>query len=333
MSTPVESSTSQRILQEEILPLLFGDAPTSETPAFVILTAQAGAGAGRAHGWLATEHPGIVALHAPDLAVFHPRFTDPGFTGSIEGQKQLAKVTGEWLQGCIAHARERRHSVVLEGTFRNPDVALATCERFAASGFDTRIVTVAVRPDESLLSTVSRYLRGRLEVRPTRFVTADEHRLTFAGARELIAAAESSTVGRVTVLGRHGQVVFDRPRAGTDPVAGAAQALRAAQSQRMSALESAQWLSELRKVTEYARSLRMLPTQLRESLVSLHEMALRAVVPQLPVPEGSEVVRIQTEKLTADLAGLREAARKVPEPDVAAPAVAVPVPGRGGPSR
>lgn len=330
----MESSASQRILQDGILPLLFGDVSASETPVFVMLTAQVGAGAGRAHGWLATEHPGIVALHAPDLAVFHPRFTDPDFAGSVEGQKALAKVTGEWLQGCIAHAREHRHSVVVEGTFRNPDVALATYERFAGAGFETRIVTVAARPDESLLSTVSRYLRGRLEVHPTRFVTAEEHRLTFAGARELIAAAEDApAVGRVTVLDRHGQVVFDEPRAGTDPVTGAVQALRVAQSQRMSALESAQWLSELRKVTEYARSLRALPPQLRESLVSLHEMALRAVVPQLPVPDGSEVVRIQTEKLTADLAGLREAARKAPELDIAAPTVAVPVPNRGTLSR
>jgi hypothetical protein len=111
-------------------------------------------------------------------------------------------------------------------------------------------------------------------------------------------------------------------------LSGASVALSTSRSEAMSALEATQWLSELRHMTEYARSLRTVPTPAIESLIELHEMAIRRVVPELPVPPGSEVVRIQQQKLATDLAALKRIQVPPEVVDVAAPTV---TPAESGP--
>jgi len=307
--------------QDVVLRVLFDGAEPSDAPMFVILAGASGAGAGRAIAQLRHDIGGdIVPLSVDDLQAFHPRYLDPQFRQSLQGQQELSQLAASWLQASISHARENGYSLLLEGEFRTPDTALGVALRFADSGYDVHVVTVAAREDQSLLASTSRGLRRMQERQAAEFVTPLEHEQSMRDVSALIvAAADSPLVRRVSVLNQNGVSVFDAERSESGMLSGASVALSTSRSAATSALDATQWLSELRHMTEYARSLRTVPTPALDSLVALHEMALRRVVPELPVPPGSEVVRIQQQKLAADLAALERMQAHPEVVDVAAP--------------
>jgi len=326
----------EEILASEILPLYFEPETASTAPTFVLLSGQPGSGVARTTGRLLAEHgDGMTAVNADGLRSFHPRFAELTASGSADGARVLSEATAEWLRASIAFAREQHRSLLLEGNFATPSTAIALAQRFASEGFRTRVVVVAARRAESLLASASSYLRDVHAGRPTRFVSRDGHDRGFEGTRALTAAIEEAdAIDRFTVLGRSGAPVFDAERDDSDrPFRGASAVLRDAQSERLTSLQSAQWLSEYRRVTEFAATLRDLPIPLGELLIDLHETAIREVIRELPVPPGSRVIEAQEHRSAVDLVALRR--QLSPERPVDAPApVVVPAgPERGGPSR
>lgn len=328
--TDGESVDAGRV-QDVILRSLFDGARPSVTPTFVLLAGAPAAGTGRVIGRLRSEDDGdLVPVSIEDLQAFHPRYLDAQFRQSPAGRKELSELAASWLQASISHARANGYSLLLEGEFRTADRALGVALRFADSGYEVRVVTVAARDDQSLLSATSRGLRLMQERQPAEFVTPAENEQSMRDMSALIvAAADSPLVGRVSVLNQHGVSVFDAERSESGMLSGASVALSTSRSEAMSALEATQWLSELRHMTEYARSLRTVPTAAIDSLIELHEMAIQRVVPELPVPSGSEVAIIQQQRLATDVAALKRMKVHPEVVDAAAPTV---TPAESGPS-
>lgn len=311
-------------VQDVILRSLFDDVRPSQSPTFVLLAGASGAGAGRAVAQLRREHDGaLVPITIEDMQAFHPRYVGRQFRDSPEGQQELSRLAAGWLQAGITHARENRFSLLLEGAFRSPETTLSVARRFADTGYDVRVVAVAARDDESLLTTTSRGLRRMQSGQAAQFVTPAENAQSVREVSALIVAATDDTnIDRVSVFGPRGESIFDARRSSSGMLNGAFAALNDALSKPLSALDAAQWLSELRRMTEYTRSLTSAPPSAAvESLIELHEMAARRVVPELPLPPGSEVVRIQQAKLAADAAALRRMQVRPEVVDAAAPAV------------
>lgn len=333
-----ELSDNERanILHDDILPLLFPAVSASDDPTVTLVTGQPGSGRRQAAARIRAEQDGEVAiLSAEQLRAFHPSVAELDASGSVEAAGELGAASAEWLRAGMAYAREHHRSLVVEGSFATPAAAVGTAQRFAAEGFRTRVVIAGARRAESLLSTVSLHLRGVQTGGPSRFVSRDAHDRGLEGTRALAATLEeSAAVDRVTVLGRAGAPVFDGVSGGTDrPFVGARTALLAAQSDRLTSLRSAQWLSELRRVTEYAHTLREMPRPLTELLIDLHETALREIIPELPVPAGSMVVAAQERRSASDLVSLRRSLVQARSADAAAPSMVPSGPDRRGPSR
>lgn len=311
-----------------VLRSVFNGAQPAPHPALVLLAGASGAGTGRAIALVRRMHDGLVPISSEDLQAFHPRYLEPTFRASPAGQNELSEDAASWLQASIAHARENRYSLLLEGAFRSPSTALAVARRFADSNYQVHVVVAATRSEESLLSATSRGLRQVQQRLQSRFVTPAENERNIADVDALVSASVAdSAVERVSVIGRRGQTVLDAHREDPAGMADASAAFRASCSERMSALDATQWLSELRHMTSYAQSLRSVPDAAVESLIELHEMAIRKVVPDLPVPPGSEVVPIQLASLRSSLVALKQRDDRHDSPDIAAPIVTPPTPG------
>lgn len=324
------------ILRRDILPLYFPTTSASETPILILLGGQPGAGRSRSTGPLLVEHAGdLTILNSDDLRAFHPHFAELAADGSPDAMQSLAQATAAWVQGCIRHARENRRSLLLEGTFQNPSNVAGTAERFTAAGFQTRLVVVASGRAESLLSVVSTYLREVQANVPARYTSREAHDRGFEGTRALVAAFEEpASLDRLTVLGRDGRSVFDARRTDDgEPFRGAGAALAAAQSAPMGRFDATQWLSELHHVTVFAGSRRDLPRGVSESLVDLHELSLREVIPQLEVPAGGTFTTVMEQKTAATLVALRRSLQPQRVVDAAAPVLVPGGPDRGGVSR
>lgn len=321
MSTEIGAET---ILRRNILPALFPPAEERERPQLVVLLGASGVQPRRA---LARAGIGDAAfLSIETLRPFHPDYAPPGRRSTADRSAEVDEDATTWLQACITHARRARRSIVLGGGL-SPALALAVGERYRADGFDTHLVAVAAPPGIALLASVSLAAeRARAGVH-TELEIANDHD---TAPREITELLQQTAVGqaftRITVFDDRGTELFD----GTEP--GPAEAAFTAGSHRdLTSLESAQWLGELRRTTEFVLSQRTPPPLLVDALVELHDIALQSVTPALPVPRESDVTSVQEQRLATRLTTLRRiGADSQDRAAVTAPTI-TPVPRREGP--
>lgn len=326
--------SAQTSFDERIAPIVFAeDQPAEAAPTITILTGQPGAGTTAAvhaiHGGAHGIHP---VISADSLAVFHPDYLELRRWQPLEAQSAMAPLIAQWLSDSLDYARAHRRSLILEGSFSNTDAVWGTVASFADEGFTSRLVVAAARRSDSLLVATSRYLELRRRGLPALFTDQETHRRGQSGAQALVHEAEATEpVDQLTVLYRGQRRLFDAHRA--EGFIGAAEALAASERTPLSTLQAAEWFSELRHVTEYARSARELAPAVVDVLVELHELALEEVITRLQVRRESSFMLEQEARLRRELLDLRRGATaEIPRPDVPAPVFVPPAPRPGGPS-
>ncbi|GAA1661909.1 zeta toxin family protein [Microbacterium lacus] len=327
-STNVVESTAAPS-SADVMSLLFPmRAAVATTPALVLVRRPAGVTTAAATGRLVAEHGrDIAVINGDELRAMHPAAANPG----PDAMQVVQAAAAEWVRSSLAFAREHRRSILLEGSFTS-QATLGLARRFRDDGFEVRVVLCAARRSDSVLAAVSRHLSELRAGIASVFAGRDAVDRDRDGLYGLAAALEQpSAVGRVSVFGHSGASVFDVP--GEVPETGfpgVRDAVGVAESGRRSSLEAAQWLSELRRVTDFAKSRRNLPRPVVVALVELHEVALREVIPALPVPAGSIAAAGIERNVAADLVLLRRGLAIERPGDIAAPSVAPVSPNRAG---
>ncbi|KAF2414686.1 hypothetical protein B1729_03655 [Microbacterium sp. B35-04] len=328
---PSEEETA-RIFDEQILPIVFPNAPSPARPSLVLLAGQPGAGTSRATAQMLADSPtDMVVLNGDDLQVFHPNFLALARSRSAEAPQLLSQSTASWARSCLRHARTIGRSLLVDGSFHSPEVALRTADLFAHQGFATRVVVVATPRAESLLAAASRYLLDAQGGRASRFTSVGAHDADWNSTRALIGELEATpSVDKLTVIGRDGRACFDAERTAPEGFAGATRALLREQSASMSSGFAMRWMSELRSMTDYALAAGQASRPLAELLIELHGVALNEVLSQLALPAHSKARPAAEANLARRLTELRRAAPAVPRgEDLAAPAVSPIQPDRG----
>ncbi len=282
-------------------------------PTVVLLGAQPGSGKSRASARLLAEHDGMVALSGDDLRIFHPHYRD-----LVTGQPEqagpiLADATSAWVRAAIRDALEGRRSLLLEGTFGDPEVTLATAVQFREAGFHVRVVAIASPRVLSVITAASRYLRDRKVGSPARFTRLSAHDRGFDGTTSVIdSLATDSPADRVTIVSRNGATVFDHTLEGEDPgssFTGASAALSEGRNPTSwGARSTMELLGELKQITTYAMASGELTPETAELLIKAHTLALDDVVPRLSVDRESPQARFIEQAVSEQLVGLRRAA-------------------------
>jgi hypothetical protein len=332
---PADATTPDQIdqiYQALIRPTLFADAPGGQAaPALVLLGGQAGSGKSRASARVVAENNGMVAVSGDELRVFHPHYrklvTDqPEQAGAI-----LAEATRPWVRAAVQDCLDERRSLLLEGSFGDPEVTIATARQFADAGFNTRIIAIASPRVLSLVTAASRYLRDLKMGGAARFTHLSAHERGYDGTSRLVDAVEAEPgVDRLTIYSRNGTVLFDRSSdtAETDtPFKGARQALHAGRHpDSWGARSTMELLGELKQITAYALASGQLTRETAELLNAAHEQAIAEVIPNLSVAHDSPQARFIQQAASEQLVALRRAAdnyRQHPETEADAVATAI----------
>lgn len=71
---------------------------------------------------------------------------------------QSGKVSGKTVEYLIDEFSNQKYNLLIEGTLRNPDVPVHTAELLNNKGYTSNMNVMAVKPEESKLSTIDRYL-------------------------------------------------------------------------------------------------------------------------------------------------------------------------------
>lgn len=312
----------QAVLEQHILPTVFADARPTDAPRLVLLTGQSGSGRSRAISDLRGEDTdGIAVISASLLRSFVSRAG-----GGDADADEAAAMSASWLIACMRHAREHRLSLLLDGPIP-ATAAEGILTTFGQVGYRTRVAVVASARAESLLAVASAYASSDPVRRPSELVPVEQHDRDLEEARALLATA-GAVGARLTVFDRDGGVAADQVDGPS-----AVRAFNGASRTPMSTLQTVQWLSELKRVTAYARQPSSTLPELAPHLVALHETAIREVVPNLRIPTGSVVTHDLESRLASELVVLRRPAARGHVQESPASVPTPPAPHADGPSR
>ena len=327
---PLDPDTLRLIFQSTIQPVLTAGTPPEDQPSLILLGGQPGAGkSSLTHAILTEQSKPIIPLSGDDLQKFYPDYASLVTRSPLEAGPILAEATSVWVRDSITHALDTRRSLLLEGTFHTPEVALNTAQRFKDAGYQTRIIAVATPRHQSLLSATARYLQDRISGRPARFTSLATHDRGWRGTRDLMGSLDGAPqIDRASVMYRDGTTEYDAHRTGEpQPFRGAADALDKARAANRAPGRNNLWLSDLRRVTRAVAENGELSPQMGELLIALHDEALRTVVPALKLPAESTSGPLLVDNITKNRAVLIDALRDLrPEPPSSTPPGPAPEP-------
>jgi len=318
----VSTERLAEIFQDEIHPIIFGADQSTDDPTLALMIGQSGADQARATGLALTAHADAVTLRADDLRPFHPSYPELSRSRPEQADEILAEAAAHWLQRAITHARSSKRSVLLEGNLDSPQIVLPILDVFRRAGFSTHVFVAATPRPASLLSIASQHLLRVSSRRPSVPPSLARHDAGWEGTRAIVERLETDSKGsRLTVVDHEGRHVFDSLETGT--LQGSTTSLDRSRSEAMSSSTAMQWLSELRSTTDYAISSGVTPN-LKNLLVTLHELALQSVVPTLTLPFDSKARPLLEDRLARQMLALRRVEAERARPDVAAPTIDVP---------
>jgi predicted kinase len=304
---PLTPDELEAVYRTEIRPVLFNAAAGGDDkPTLVLLGGQPGAGKSRATARILAEHPGMAAVTGDDLRIFHPGYRTLVAEHPEQVGAALAESTRVWVRATLTDALEQHRSLLLEGTFGDPDVTLATAARFRDAGFRVRIVAIASPRVLSVVSAASRYLRDRQTGNPARFTRLSAHDRGYHGTTRLIGNLDKAApADRVTIISRNGNTLFDRE----DAFDGAAASLAEGRHPQSWGMRSTvELLGELKQITRYAIASGQLTHDTAELLIEAHDLALAEVVPHLSIDADSAQARLLQQSVAEQLVALRRAA-------------------------
>ncbi|MFJ8195282.1 zeta toxin family protein, partial [Streptomyces sp. NPDC096094] len=133
------------------------------SPVLVLLGGQPAAGKSQAMAATQQRHPGrhLVPLTGDELRHLHPAIDRLRKTDAQTLEAGTAQASGAWVRMSIEHALRNRHSLILEGVFRDPGMTMRTARQFAEEqGYAVEVVALAVREERSRLDALHRFLDG-----------------------------------------------------------------------------------------------------------------------------------------------------------------------------
>nr|WP_237398294.1 zeta toxin family protein [Rathayibacter rathayi] len=238
----------------------------SDRSVIILIGGQPGAGKTRASEEVLARHTQTrpIPLVGDEFRQFHPAYEQLLATDPANMAPATDAAVGRWVRMAIDYAREHRYSVLVEGTFRRPEITLAEADAFHRAGYFTHVVALAVPAPVSRNSTLHRAVADARRGGEARWTPLDAHERGYAGTPRTIAAAEvSDAVDRITIYNRAGQALYDGHRRGDGHVLdGAVTALEIGRLHPPMPSIARAWLDDLHDDLAHVRAVGLLQPEM-----------------------------------------------------------------------
>jgi predicted ABC-type ATPase len=202
----------QAIFDQVIKPRVFSAAQPVARPVAIIFGGQPGSGKSASVELAEQElalRGGCVQIIGDDFRKFHP-----GFGGLLRNDDKTAafytdRDTGQWVEKAIAHAKELRTNIVIEGTMRDSDKVAQTMQSLRAAGYEIDARALAVHGVLSLQGVLQRYENQKADRGIGRMTTPEAHQAAYDGMPVTLERIELEKLAdRVTLYRRGGVAIY-----------------------------------------------------------------------------------------------------------------------------
>lgn len=189
---------------------VFDEASPSDNPVTVFLGGQPAAGKTSGQEIASRMHPALVPIVGDEYRQFHPLYNRLLEHDSIHMPKITAQAAGVWTGMCVDYANDNGYSILIEGTWRNPETVLKESRRAKLLGRETHAILVATPPDVSRISTLTRYYGAKNAGQAARWTPPTAHDDTVGRlSHNVYVIADDESIDRFTVTDRKGNILAD----------------------------------------------------------------------------------------------------------------------------
>lgn len=101
----------------------------------------------------------IIPINGDDFRIYHPNFKEIYAEHKGDFPKYTSDFSNKMVERVIEEAVKNKFNIVVEGTFRNPNVPIGTLSTFEEQGYNTRAMIIATDKNIAWESTINRYNR------------------------------------------------------------------------------------------------------------------------------------------------------------------------------
>jgi hypothetical protein len=206
----------ERIFREGIVPDLTAGLRGVDRPAAVVLGGQPGAGKSAMQSAAEREFKGrggALAIVGDDLRAYHPSFSTLLKRDDKTAAFYTDRDSGLWVEKLIAHAKNERLNLVIEGTMRVPEKVAQTLTDLRGAGYTVDARAIAVSERLSTLGIHQRYEAMISDRGHGRFTVPASHAAAYeAMPRTLEMIERDHLADRVAVYVRGNGLIYENRR-------------------------------------------------------------------------------------------------------------------------
>lgn len=162
-----------------IAPDVFENATREDRPLTVYLGGQSGAGKTQCINRLqllyAEDCHSLVYVNPDALRQYHPDFTELMEERAQDMPKRTGHAASEWTKYAVEQANRDGYSVIVEGTWNNPDKIKSQMKTAKDNGRTVHMAAMAVPKELSRLAILERYYNDKSKNLPARWVAPAVH--------------------------------------------------------------------------------------------------------------------------------------------------------------
>lgn len=99
----------------------------------------------------------IIPINGDDFRIYHPNFKEIYAEHKGDFPKYTSEFSNKMVERVIEEAIKNKFNIVVEGTFRDPNVPIGTLSKFEEQGYNTRAMIIATDKNIAWESTINRY--------------------------------------------------------------------------------------------------------------------------------------------------------------------------------
>ena len=153
----------------------------------------------------------FIPINGDDFRKYHPRYDAIVKTDPEHYAERTQAFSNRIVETLISDLGSHGYNLIIEGTLRNPDVPIRTCEDLRNKGYHADLVVVACDAETAWRSTISRAIAQKESGQMPRLVPIDIYDYTVHIIPDSMAKIEErDCFDSIMVVDRNRNILFDK---------------------------------------------------------------------------------------------------------------------------